>query len=83
MDRAILRELKPVIADIANNLVHALDRVAAAARVQADTGKADGLYFPITDDNGAFDIRIVEARSYVVDDWADLFTATREQISPI
>lgn len=79
LDRANLRELKPVIADIANNLVHALDHVAAAARVQADTGKAGRLYFPITDDDGTFAERIAEARPYIGDDWADLFTAAREQ----
>lgn len=78
LDRAILQELKPVIADIANNLVHALDHVAAAARVQANTGKAGRLYFPITDDDDAFGERIAEARLYIGDDWADLFTAARE-----
>ncbi len=79
LDRTILRELKPVIADIANNLVHALDHVAAAARVQADTGKTGRLYFPITDGDGAFAERIAQARLYIGDDWADLFTAAREQ----
>ncbi|GEM_PF-1228139 len=82
LDRTILRELKPVIADIANNLVHALDHVAAAARVQADTGKTGRLYFPITDDDGTFSERIAKARSFIGDDWADLFTAEREQHRP-
>lgn len=82
LDRTILRELKPVIADTANNLVHALDHVAAAARVQADTGKTGRLYFPITDNDGVFGDRIAEALPYIGDDWADLFTAAREQHRP-
>ena len=32
LDRTILRRTKPIIADIANNLGHALDHIATAAR---------------------------------------------------
>lgn len=79
LDRTTLRELKPVIADIANNLVHALDHVAAAARVQAATGKTGRLYFPISDDDDAFYERITQAHPFIGDARADLFAAAREQ----
>lgn len=79
LDRAVLRRTKPVIADIANNLVHALDHIAAAARRQANTGKPGRLYFPITADDANFAERIAEVAGYVGTDWAGLFTTAREQ----
>jgi hypothetical protein len=79
LDRAILRRTKPVVADIANNLVHALDHIAAAARRQANTGKAGRLYFPITVDDTQYTERIAEAAEFVGAGWAELFTAAREQ----
>lgn len=79
VDRTILRRTKPIIADIANNLVHALDHIAATARRQADTGKKGNLYFPITVDDTRFAERITEACAYIGAEWTDLFTAAREQ----
>jgi hypothetical protein len=79
LDRMILRRTKPIIADIANNLVHSLDHIAATARHQADTGKQGNLYFPITVDDTLFAQRIAKASAYIGAEWADLFRAAREQ----
>jgi len=79
LDRTILRRTKPIIADVANNLVHALDHIAAAARRHANTGKAGRLYFPITTDDAQYAERIAETAEFVGADWADLFTSARNQ----
>ncbi|HMN53430.1 MAG TPA: hypothetical protein PKC32_04495 [Sphingopyxis sp.] len=79
LDRDALKRAKPVIADIANNLVHALDHIAAAARRQANTGKAGRLYFPFTLDEADYAQRIAAMTDFVGADWAALFTAARTQ----
>ena len=79
IDRAILRRTKPIVADIANNLVHALDHIAAAARRQANTGKGGRLYFPLAVDEARYVERIAQAVEFVGAGWSDLFTAAREQ----
>jgi hypothetical protein len=79
LDRNRLKQAKPIIADIANNLVHSLDHIAAAARRQANTGKAGRLYFPFTLDEADFAERIAAMEGYVGADWAALFTAARTQ----
>ncbi|QXF12287.1 hypothetical protein [Sphingopyxis terrae] len=82
LDRSVLKQAKPIIADIANNLVHALDHIAAAARRQANTGKAGRLYFPFTLDETDFAQRLAAMTDYIGADWAALFTAARTQHQP-
>jgi hypothetical protein len=50
LDRAILRQTKPIVADIANNLVHALDHIAAAT--PGEYRQAGSALFPDHDGRG-------------------------------
>jgi len=51
IDRNVQRRAKPILADVANNLVHALDHVTAAARKSAGLPNPRNLYFPIERDD--------------------------------
>lgn len=77
--RATLRELKPVIADAVNNLVHSLDHVAAACARFADTGRSKNLYFPIADDDVKFAKLDKTVRPLVGSLYMDLIAKLRTQ----
>ncbi|MGY3327476.1 hypothetical protein ACVILI_000493 [Mesorhizobium sp. USDA 4775] len=77
--RAKLREVKPVMADAANNLVHSLDHVAAACARFANTGRSKNLYFPLADDDAKFAKFEREVRPLVGALYMDLFAKLRTQ----
>jgi hypothetical protein len=54
VNRNTLREVKPITADAANNLVHSLDHVAAACARLVGTGRSRSLFYPIDDNNARF-----------------------------
>ena len=79
IDRNVQRKAKPVLADIANNLVHALDHVTAAARKAAGLPNPRNLYFPIEHDDDAY-AKVVDKKvaPHLDQAWIDLFTEARE-----
>lgn len=54
LNREALRKLKPIAADIANNLIHALDHVVAASARIMNPGRHRDLYFPFATDDLKF-----------------------------
>ncbi|RUN75055.1 hypothetical protein EJC47_18455 [Sphingomonas sp. TF3] len=78
LDRAVLRAMKPVISDIANNLIHALDHVAAAVSRAASSGRPRNLYFPIAPDDAAYEVKRKPLEKLLDPQWLDLFAAVRE-----
>lgn len=82
LDRAGLRKMKPVISDVANNLIHALDQVAAAASKAASNDRPKGLYFPIAPDDAAYEKKRKELEKLLDVPWLDLFAAVREKHKP-
>lgn len=78
LDRAVLRAMKPVISDIANNLIHALDHVAAAASRTASSGRPRNLYFPIAPDDAAYEAKRKTLEKLLDPLWLDLFAAIRK-----
>lgn len=79
IDRATQRRTKPILADVANNLVHALDHVTAAARKSAGLANPRNLYFPIERDDDDY-AKVIEKKVTVYLDrpWIDIFAAARE-----
>lgn len=83
IDRGAQRRAKPILADVANNLVHALDHVTAAARKSAGLPNPRNLYFPIERDDDDY-VRVIEKKVAVHLDqpWIDIFAAAREAHRP-
>lgn len=83
IDRAIQRQAKPILADVANNLVHALDHVTAAARKSAGLPNPRNLYFPIERDDDDY-AKVLEKKVAVHLDqpWIEIFAAARETHRP-
>ncbi len=77
INRDTLHEMKPVMADAANNLVHGLDHVAAACARLSNTGRSRNLFFPISDDDAKFALLERIVRPYVGDPYMDLFARLR------
>jgi hypothetical protein len=82
LDRTVLRKMKPVIGDIANNLIHALDQVAAAASRAASSDRPKGLYFPIAPDDVTYAKKRRALEKLLDPPWLDLFAAVRERHKP-
>lgn len=82
LDRAVLRSMKPVIGDIANNLIHALDHVAAVASRTVTDERFKNLHFTIANDDETYEKRRAEAGRYLDVKWLDLFTVVRERHRP-
>jgi len=85
-NRALLRELKAVIADAANNLVHSLDHVAAACARAGNAARSRSLYFPIAEDDAKFAEADKAVRPLVgpifMDHFANLRTRNRRPFHP-
>lgn len=83
IERDVQRQAKPTLADVANNLVHALDHVTAAARKAAELPNPRNLYFPIERDDDAY-ANVIGKRvaPYLDQPWIDLFAAAREAHRP-
>jgi len=82
LDRSLLRAMKPVIADIANNLIHSLDQVAAAASKAGSDDRPKGLYFPIAPDDLAYARKRKALEKLLDPQWLDLFDAARDKHRP-
>lgn len=81
--RDVQRRAKPILADIANNLVHALDHVTAAARKAAGLPNPHNLYFPIEQDDHAYAKAISQrVAPHLEQPWIDLFATMREAHRP-
>jgi hypothetical protein len=74
--------MKPVIGDIANNLIHALDQVAAVASRAGSSDRPKGLYFPIAPDDVAYAKKRKALEKLLDPPWLDLFAAVREKHKP-
>jgi hypothetical protein len=83
IEREVQRLAKPVLADVANNLVHALDHVTAAARKCASRPNPRNLYFPIERDDASYE-KVIEKKVAVHLDqpWINIFAAARERHRP-
>jgi hypothetical protein len=83
IDRGVQHRAKPILADVANNLVHALDHVTAAARKSAGLPNPRNLYFPIERDDDDY-AKAIEKKVAVHLDrpWIDIFAAAREAHRP-
>ena len=79
LDRDALNALKPLISDIANNLIHALDLVSAAAYLSSSNGRPRNLYFPIAAADAAYEKKSKALEGLLDPIWLDLFAATRER----
>lgn len=83
IDRSVQRRAKPILADVANNLVHALDHVTAAARKAAGLSNPRNLYFPIEHDDDDYAKAIEKKIAVHLDQpWIDIFAASREAHRP-
>ncbi|WP_257539506.1 hypothetical protein [Sphingobium sp. CFD-1] len=83
INRRAQRRAKPVLADVANNLVHALDHVTAAARKSAGLPNPRNLYFPIERDDDDYAKAIEKKVAIHLDQpWINIFTAAREAHRP-
>ena len=82
LDRAALHALKPIIADTANNLIHALDLVAAAAYRASANGRPRNFYFPIAADDHAYARKSAALGKLLDRQWLDLFAALRDRHKP-
>ncbi len=83
IDRGVQRRTKPILADLANNLVHALDHVTAAARKSAGLPNPRNLYFPIERDDDDYGKAIEKKVAVHLDQpWIDIFTAARDAHRP-
>lgn len=79
INRTTLREMKPPMADAANNLAHSLDHVAAACARLAKSRRSFDLFFPISDDDAKFAKAEKKVRPLVGDASMDLFARLRAQ----
>lgn len=83
IDRGVQRHTRPILADVANNLVHALDHITAAARKSAGLPNPKNLYFPIERDDDAYTKAIEKKVAVHLDQpWIDIFAAAREAHRP-
>jgi hypothetical protein len=82
VDRAVQRRTKPILADVANNLRHALDHVTAAARRSARLPHSRNLYLPIAAEDEAYAALVAKVAPLLDQPWIDLFNAAREQHRP-
>lgn len=83
IDRGVQRRAKPILADVANNLVHALDHVTAAARKSAGLPNPRNLYFPIERDDDDYAKAIEKKVAVHLDQpWIEIFAAARETHRP-
>ena len=83
IDRGAQRRAKPILADVANNLVHALDHVTAAARKSAGLPNPRNLYFPIERDDDDYAKAIEKKVAIHIDQpWINIFAAAREAHRP-
>lgn len=83
IDRGVQRRAKPILADVANNLVHALDHVTAAARKSAGLPNPRNLYFPIERDDDDYAKAIEKKVAVHLDQpWIEIFAAAREAHRP-
>ena len=83
IDRRVQRRAKPILADIANNLIHALDHVTAAARKAAGLPNPKNLYFPIELDDDAYAKAIqTKVAIHLEQPWIDIFESAREAHRP-
>lgn len=77
LDRTVLRKMKPVISDIANNLIHALDHVAASAGRATMSNRMRDLYFPIALDDSGFEAKLRSLGKLLEPPWLVLFSELR------
>ena len=82
LDRTVLRAMKPVISDIANNLIHALDHVVAAVSRTASSVRPRNLYFPIAPEDVTYEAKRKRLEKLLDQQWLDLFAAIREAHRP-
>ncbi len=83
IDRGAQRRAKAILADVANNLVHALDHVTAAARKAAGLPNPRNLYFPIERDDDDYAKAIEKKVAVHLDQpWIDIFAAARKAHRP-
>ena len=83
IDRSAQHRAKPILADVANNLVHAFDHVTAAARKAAGRPAPRNLYFPIERDDDDYAKAIEKKVAVHLDQpWIDIFAAAREMHRP-
>lgn len=82
LDRSVMRACKAVLSDAANNLIHALDHVAAAARRAANLENPGDLYFPIAASDDGYAKVEKRVRKHLGPEWADLFATAREAHRP-
>jgi hypothetical protein len=79
LNRETLRLIKPIVADAANNLIHALDQVAAAGcRVQS-SARNRRVHFPLTLDDTVFAQKIQDLAKHLPADWLALFATQRRK----
>jgi hypothetical protein len=77
LNRRTLRVLKPILADAANNLVHALDQVTSAAYRLDHAGRTRETYYPILADGAKYEQKLKRLRKLLGDEWVDLFEKFR------
>ena len=65
VNRGVLSQVKPVAADVANNLVHALDQLVGAAARLRGHGRQRNLYFPWLLDEASFERRLRELEVFI------------------
>lgn len=77
LDREALRVRKPIVSDIANNLVHALDQVlAACARIHGTTRSR--IYYPIFNNDDRFDEALIKLSKSVGGEMLEVFRRVRD-----
>lgn len=83
IDRDVQRRSKPVLADVTNALIHALDHVTAAARKSARLPNPRTLCFPIELDDADYNKRVAKkVAPYLDQPWVDLLATAREEHRP-
>lgn len=79
IDWDVLTKVKPVAADIANNLVHSFDHlVGASARIWG-RDRVRNLYFPWESDDEKFEAKLKKLRPVIGDAGADCILSVRER----
>lgn len=79
LNRDTLRLVKPIVGDIANNLVHALDQVVAAASRLNAPDRNRSIYYPIDPDDARFDRKLNDLVSHLAPEWISFIRAMREK----